>query len=227
MSTAYNEYPLMMCHPDHVDAVPDEKVPHRDSETGPVTIVTVKGAPEVLPHVTVHNAAEEAKAHAKGYRRPGTADAEAVAASIANPHVPGRVAQEYPKYVPTGEHDADGKPIMKVIQDPNAVVEDRSFPKWLTVGKAENGDPIGVTVNSLGEEAAARLKYGLVPEPTLAPKLDMTRKAVSDMVDFRPISAEEEAARIVPAMTRGQKIAATKARKKAERLAAQSSQTAA
>ena len=145
------------------------------------------------------NTPAEEKALAKlGYARPGTYDPAAVESAYASPYVPGRVTQEYPRY--------EGG---RIVQDPNAKPDSNEYPKWLKTGTDANGDPMGVIVNSQGEEAAARVKHGIEVAPAARPALTLNT-----------LPAEA-----TPPLTRGQKIAATKARKKAEREAAQ--QTAA
>lgn len=197
------EYPLMMCHPDHVDAVPDEKYPHKDETTGAVTIMVLKGKPEVLPHATVADAADEARMAAKGYRRMGTFDPVALEASIASPYVPGRVSQEWPKMV-------DGV----MVQDPNVKPEENRYPMW--VGDAEKG----FAVTNPVEEAAARLKLGL-PEME-APKPVPSRQIAPD--EIAP-EAPRAPMTLAPAtdeprpMTHGEKVKAGRARKAVERAA--------
>jgi hypothetical protein len=199
----YSEYPLTLCHPGHVEAVPDEKVPHKDETTGAVTIIVVPGKPEILPHAVVHSAAEEKAWLARGYRRPGQSNPTAARDAVAKPYVPGQVTHEWPKMV-------DGV----LMQDPKTQAPGPTqYPKWITTGKDPNtGDPIGKTVASLEEERALRAKVGLPP-----PAVDLAPAPA-------PVAPAPSQA---PAMTRGQKIAATKARKKAEKLAQQADQPAA
>lgn len=98
----------------------------------------------------------------------------------------------------------DGKPIMTLMQDPSIAPDLKLYPMWITTGKDPNtGDPIGKAVDSLEKHIALCQKLGMpVPGET---KAEVPRPAPA-------VSA------VVP-MTRGQKIAATKARKKAERVA--------
>lgn len=197
------EYPLMMVHPDHVDAIPDEKVPH-SVDGGPVTIVVIPGKPEKYPHVTVQDADQEAAWRAKGYDRPGVCDPAAVQTARANPHGIGNKGGEWPKII-------NGV----LTQDPNAKPVENQYPMWITTGKDPNsGEPIGKAVADLAEHIALCKRLGM-PEPGAMP------------APLAPAAPTRPEAHSPPALTRGQKIAATKARKKAERLAAEQQQPAA
>ncbi len=219
------EYPLMLVHPKHEDAIPDDKVPHKVGN-GPVSIVIVPGKPEKFPHVTVHDEAQEKIWTAKGWDRPGVCDPQAVEDSRAMPYDPNRPpGQEWPKII-------NGV----LTQDPDAVPEAKSYPMWITTGKDPNtGDPIGKAVENLEEHIALCKRLGM-PEPgvvTPSPLLTVSlikseiRKMQEAAVDAAiPVPAIEETTAHVN-LTRGQKIAATKARKKAERLAVQQSEAAA
>lgn len=218
------EYPLMMVHPEHVDAVPDEKVPH-SVDGGPVTFVTVPGKPERYPHRTVATAAEELAWRAKGYDRPGVCDPAAVEASIAMPYDPNRGDQEWPKYVQTGV-DPAGKPIMTLMQDPAIKPEVKAYPMWITTGKDPNtGDVIGKAVDSLDEHIALCRKLGMpdpggerpAPPPVPVPSVNFD-------IETTPISSEptEIACSDAPApLSHGDKIRLGRERKKAEREAEQ------
>lgn len=197
----YSEYPLMLVHPKHVDAVPEERHPYRKTEGGPVEWNITPGKPEQFPHVTVHDADQEETWKAKGYERPGRADPQAVADAKASPHVPGRTTSEWPKMV-------DGV----LVEDPDAPPDGpEEYPKWITTGKhPDTGDVMGKTVASREGEVALRTKLGLPPiaEPVKRPLL-----TASPMTTFREA--------VDKPLTRGQKAAATRAANKARKAAEQ------
>lgn len=140
----YSEYPLMLVHPEHVDAVP-ESTEARKTETGFETY-RVPGLPEKFPHVVVNDGEEEKKWTAKGWKRPGKADAAAVETAKASPYDPSRRLEEFPKMV-------DG-----VVVDPNQPpLGPIEYPKW--VG--------GQIVNSKAEERAVLASMPMADRPTV------------------------------------------------------------
>ena len=206
------EYPLVLVHPDHADAIPDDKMPQKIGD-GPVTFVTIPGKPERYPHVTVQDAAQEAAWQAKGYDRPGVCDPTAVEAARANPRGVTGTGAEWPKMV-------NGV----LMEDPNARPDLKQYPMWVTTGKDPNtGDPIGKAVADLAEHIALCKRLGM-PEPgqaaQAAPPAPPAPPALS-----APVAIVQSD--FVPILTKGDKIRATKARKKAERLAEQQAATAA
>src|SRR5208283_4363649 len=102
----FEEYPLMMGHPHHKDAIPDEIIPQRMADNTIQTTV-VPGRPEEYPDVIASDQAQEDAFAFRGYQRMGRSDPAAVEADAASPYVPGRVKSDYPKWV-------DGK----LVQDP-------------------------------------------------------------------------------------------------------------
>lgn len=128
----YSEYPVMMIHPDHVDAVLDSFTIEK-AENGEIIRHRIPGTPEKFPHRVAHSAAEEKKYAADGYARPGQSDPDAMRSAKASPYKGKRKVQEYPKMV-------DGKVVAtdRPVEDPN------EYPKWV-------GDKI---VKSRAEEEA-------------------------------------------------------------------------
>lgn len=129
----YAEYPVMLVHPDHVDAIPDDW--HIEKGEGPGEVIRHKilGKPEVWPPKQANDAAEEGALGRQGYARAGRDDPEAIRRSTASPYVPGRKTQEYPKLV-------NG-----VLEDPDAQQGGPiQYPKWI-------GDKL---VNNRSEEEA-------------------------------------------------------------------------
>lgn len=128
----YAEYPVMLVHPDHTAAVPDDYAIEK-AENGEIIRHKIPGSPEKFPPRQANNAAEEKALGKKGYARAGQDDPEAIRRSKASPHVPGRQAQEFPKMV-------EGK-----VEDPDAQQGGPiQYPKWV-------GDKL---VNTRAEEEA-------------------------------------------------------------------------
>lgn len=141
----YKEYPVMLIHPDHVDAVPDDWTVEK-GEHGEVIRHRIPGTPEKFPPRQANDEAEEAAWNAKGYVRGGQDNPDAIRTAKASPYVPNRVHKEYPKIV-------DG-----VVVDPDA--DDGGpiqYPKWVKPPGAKDA----VIVNSLEEEINIT---GVVPE---------------------------------------------------------------
>lgn len=128
----YAEYPVMLVHPGHVEAVPETFDVEKTGD-GQIIRHRVPGFPEKFPPMQANDASEEAKLAKKGYGRPGQDNPEAIRRSKASPHVAGRVAKEFPKMV-------DGH-----VEDPDAQLGGPiQYPKWV-------GDQL---VNSRAEEEA-------------------------------------------------------------------------
>lgn len=127
---AYSEYPVMLSHPDHKDAVPDDYVTEL-GEHNQIIRHLIKGTAEVLPPRSAANPAEEAIWASKGYVRVGSDNPDAIRTAAAAPYNPHAMHVEFPKLV-------DGQVI-----DPNAHVSGPlEYPKWI-------GDKL---VNSRAEE---------------------------------------------------------------------------
>lgn len=129
----YAEYPVMLAHPDHVDAIPDDWHIEK-GDSGEIIRHKILGKPEVLPPRQANTKAEEIALGKQGYKRAGVDDPEAIRRSTASPYVAGRETQEFPKM------KADG-----AIEDPNAQQGGPiQYPKWI-------GEKL---VNSRAEEEA-------------------------------------------------------------------------
>lgn len=203
-SVEYAEYPLMMRHPEHVDAVPDEMAAEKDDK-GQVRTFVIKGTPARMPDVQVSTADDEAAWGKKGYRRMGVADPVAVEQARCSPHVPGRVTNEYPKMV-------DGV----LVQDPSLSASGPvEFPKWLRHPTEGGIEP--VLVNDLAGQTAQLAKWGIVIAPVAAapsePRPVLTMNLVTPVVQEALEPAVEP-----PTLTRGEKAAATRAANKAKKL---------
>lgn len=126
------EYPVMLVHPKHVDAIEPQHIPVK-TDAG-ISITIIPGTPEVLPPRQANSAEEERALEEKGYKRTGIADPDAVRTAHASPNAAGRKVQKYPMM------GKDGK-----IIDPHAQTSGRQeYPKWI-------GDKI---VNNPVEEEA-------------------------------------------------------------------------
>lgn len=96
--TPYQEYPKMLVHPEHKDAIPDEHLARREGHT--IITNTIPGSPEVYPAVFVKDAKEEEAWKAKGYGSPVKGDPEAFISAQAAPKHDSRPGIiEYPKWV--------------------------------------------------------------------------------------------------------------------------------
>lgn len=117
----FNEFPKIMRHPGHVDAV--KPTQGARMENGAMITYPIPGTQEVLPDVTVANAGEQEFWERKGYRTSNSGDRQAFELAIAAPGEPGT---EYPKWV----EDENGNRVL--MQDPD-LPEDLSFyyPKWV------------------------------------------------------------------------------------------------
>jgi hypothetical protein len=128
----YAEYPVMLVHPEHVDAIPDDWHIEK-GDNGEIIRHKILGKPEVFPPRQANTEAEEESLGQKGYKRAGQDNPDAIRSAHASPYVPGRKTQEYPKMV-NGEIEDPEAPSGGPIQ----------YPKWI-------GDKL---VHSRAEEEA-------------------------------------------------------------------------
>lgn len=139
----YSEFPKMLVHPDHVDAVPDAIDMKKDDDGNLVRLV-IPGKPEKHPHVFVKDADEQAKWEAKGYELPGKMDPvhavdarvdhiegyqpeqfpKMVNGKVVDPNAGRGGPNEYPKYV-DGQivNSYDEEMVLKAPEDPQAIAE--------------------------------------------------------------------------------------------------------
>ncbi len=151
--TTLKEYPLMLQHPDFKEAVPEQTIATVD-EHGNLHHSIIKAVPGQFPPWQVNTPEEEAAWSEKGYRRPGKYDPTAIKDAIASPHVPGRVAEEWPKMV-------DGK-----VVDPRPKEVSTNYPKWIADGGMDkDGNPTGKVVHSQEQELELTGKALATPEP--------------------------------------------------------------
>ena len=94
----YSEYPVMLVHPDHVDAIPDDFTIEK-AENGEIIRHRIPGTPEKFPPKAANSKAEEKKLGQEGYKRAGHDNPDAIRTAKANPHRPGQEPKEYPKVV--------------------------------------------------------------------------------------------------------------------------------
>lgn len=121
----FSEYPLMLSHPDHEDAVPEETGAEKQQDGSIKTFVKVHARPEKFPHAIVQSEVEEQQWLAKGYRRVGEYDPDAIRDSMTTPYVAGAgEKQEFPKMV-------GGTAEKPVIEDPDANKPTfQAYPQW-------------------------------------------------------------------------------------------------
>jgi hypothetical protein len=132
----FSEYPKMMRHPQHVDAVPPSQ--GAQMVDGRLTTFPIPGVPEILPDVVVHNVVEQEEWEAKGYEAAGVEDPLAFERATVSPGKPG---EEWPKWVDgVLEKDPDAPPDMT-----------GQYPKWLHF---DGGDSVLVQ----DEAAEARIR---------------------------------------------------------------------
>jgi len=111
----FSEYPKLLRHPDHVDAIPPSS--GAQMVDGRMMIYPIPGVPEKLPDVMVHNEDEEDVWVTKGYAAPVSDPIAFERATLA----PGKAGDEWPKWI-------DGV----LTQDPDAPIpETNQYPKWL------------------------------------------------------------------------------------------------
>ena len=128
-TVGYMAYPMMMEHPDATPFIPGTE--------------TTRPVEAKFKPLLVNSLAEQLAAEDKGYRLPGQADPEAYESAFAAPYAPGRVTDEYPKFV-------NGV----LVTDPEAPPEGpQQYPKWLYL-KNPDGSERDVLVESEAEERA-------------------------------------------------------------------------
>lgn len=96
----YAEYPMMLVHPEHVDAIPDETIAKRETN-GELVVTRLPGKPEKFPPVTAKDAQERKLWEAKGYHVPVRLDPKAFdrAHAAPKPKTLPVTPDEYPKWV--------------------------------------------------------------------------------------------------------------------------------
>jgi hypothetical protein len=214
MTITTDIYPLMLVHPDHIEPTPAEQHAKRE-EDGKLVMWTTPGHEGRFPHVIANNEIEEKRWLAKGYKRPGTPDPEAVERAYSSPGALDYEPSEYPRWEPTGEVDAEGKPILKLVQDPNIDKRGPIYPMWLTTGKNAAGEPQGVIVNNFDEEMAARERFGLeMPKPPASVQVSLHPRAPA-AEPAEPAEPKDERE-----LTHGEKVSLGRTRAKAAREAA-------
>lgn len=173
----FSEFPKMMHHPDHVDAIPPTMGVR--VENGNRIEFQIPGIPAKFPPAIVRDALEQAGWEARGYIAPGVPGAEAAfeRATLA----PGKPGDEWPKWV-------DGV----LTQDPDAPPDiTGQYPKWLHF---EGGD--SVLVSDAAHEARVLESRGVKAEPEKQPdKPYLPEKAADpDYAEFLAWKAQREAA---------------------------------
>ena len=124
-ATDYAEYPLMLWHPQHVEALPPTVSARMDN--GQFIQFQVPGSPEKFPPVTVHDPEDEAEWNKKGYARPGHADELAFERATVSPGTPGA---EYPRWETRA--DERGNEYQVLVEDPERPIGDpNEYPKSL------------------------------------------------------------------------------------------------
>ncbi len=177
----FNEYPKMVHHPNHVDAVAASQGARL--EDGKLVTFAIPGTAEKFPAVSVRDAAEEKAWAAKGYHAAARSDPVAFDRAIAAPGKPG---EEWPKWV-------DGV----LTQDPEAPADlSREYPKWVHFASGDS-----VLVNDPAHEArvlAGRPSETTRPErPSPKPYLPLPAPVVEDAEyqEFLAWKAQKDAAR--------------------------------
>jgi hypothetical protein len=144
----FSEFPKMMRHPKHVDAIPPSQ--GAQMVDGRLTTYPIPGVPEKFPDATAKDADEQAVWEAKGYEAAGVEDPLAFERATVSPGKPG---DDWPKWV-------DGV----LMQDPDAPPDmTGQYPKWLHF---EGGD--SVLVQNVAQEASVLASRGgkqTAPEP--------------------------------------------------------------
>lgn len=222
----YAEYPVMLSHPEHVDAVPDDFL----VEKGPNNEIIrhkVPGSPEKYPPRMALNADEETNWISKGYARVGHDNPDAIRTSHASPYDPNRKHAEYPKIVGT------------VVIDPNAPSGGpKQYPKYvgdrLVHSAAEEEAITGEKPSAplegciiCGEEiteddpagSGPKGKYHLAHMAPPPQPLTAAQSINADEIHPGAVSGG------LPTMTKGQKIAFTRAKNKAAKEAAAKSES--
>jgi len=165
----FSDYPKMLRHPDHVDAVPDAIDMKKDDDGNLVRLV-IPGKPERFPDVFVNDAEQEQVWLDKGYDLPGKVDPRA-AVDARVQHIEGYEPEQFPKMVA-------GK-----VVDPNAAKGGpNEYPKFVD----------GQIVNNRAEEDALSSDPGeLTPfkiERRIADRLAASLKG--DEAEVERIEAE-------------------------------------
>lgn len=135
----YSEYPVMLVHPDHADAVADDFTIEK-AENGEIIRHRIPGTPEKFPSKTANSKAEEKKLGHDGYKRAGNDNPDAIRTAKANPHRPGHETKEYPKVVNGHVVDPNAKrggPAEYPKYIGEKLVNNRSEEEALTGKKAE------------------------------------------------------------------------------------------
>lgn len=196
----YSEYPVMLIHPEHVEAVPDDFSVEK-GDHGEVIRHRIPGSPEKYPPRQANNAADEADLAKKGYARSGSDNPDAVERAKASPYNPTLHHQEFPKLV-------DG-----VMIDPGAPVGGpQQYPKWV-------GDKV---VNNADEERA--LTGSVTPPPPQSCVICGDPITEDDRAGRGPKGPYHLAHVASTSKDRISKMVETKARKKAEREASAKAQ---
>jgi hypothetical protein len=170
------EFPKMLRHPEHRDAVPATQ--EAVVQNGGVKWIPVPAVPEHLPDVIVDTPETEQMWRAKGYGPAGRWDEGAFERAHTLP-IEGYDPKEWPKWMDSGRVDADGKPIMIVVQDPNAIPPEvldrqaREYPKHVKIGGvthiAQNVDQERALVDGLGVGSDAVLPARSLVDAALVP----------------------------------------------------------
>jgi hypothetical protein len=163
MPAAFAEYPVMLYHPEAVEAVPVETHDYLDDDNKPQRMV-IPAKPAVLPPVQAGSAQDEAAWGKKGYRRVGKGDPEAISRLAAGTSLDYKPA-EWPKVVGG-----------KVVQDPARPAPGPiEFPKWLR--HPTNGQIEPVLVNDAGQQAVQLAAWGITlgSAPAVAAEPGLTK----------------------------------------------------
>lgn len=100
MSAAYQTFPMVMSHPNHVPATTRRVDNGTPGMRGEMWAGDMQGTPEKFPPVTVHNEDQEEYHRSQGYVSAGDAEEFNVARNNLNPS--GYGFQEFPKWIDDG-----------------------------------------------------------------------------------------------------------------------------
>jgi len=165
----YHAFPKMLVHPDHVPAVPDEIIAHKEEGRG-ITTHVVKGTKEKLGPVIVNDAAEEAAWQEKGYAEPVRSDPQAFERLHAVPYDPDSRVNGYPRW----ENGV-------LVNDPGVDTSGRQqYPKWVS----------GILVESAAEEVALLDGTSEFPDARVEALLS-ERRAASEREDEKTVTRIE------------------------------------
>ncbi len=188
------EYPKFLRHARYAPAVKETKrsvvAKNKDTGENEISIVDVPARPEQFPDKIVESPDEEKLWRAEGWEPAGTWDTEAFEHAHAVPDT-AYVAQEWPKWVPTGEVDDEGRPIARLMEDPDAMSsaeKDRlanEYPKMVN----------GQEVKSEAEELVWRNRGALLTdsvaiEPVAAPDVPPSVAAPQPVLDVAALKTE-------------------------------------